>query len=87
MALRRQAKKRRLMMELLAAQKMSEHLQSTALIYYAHSRDAQRARRYYLLHDSLIRLSSGAKIVYVFRLFTINRTMYCSSTKLEVPGP
>lgn len=53
MAMRRQAKKRRLMIQQLAAQKMSEHLKSTMLLYYAHSQDPKRAHRYYLQHDSI----------------------------------
>lgn len=52
MAMRRQAKKRRLMIQLPAAPKMSEHLKTT-MIYYAHSWGSERVQRYYLQHVSL----------------------------------
>lgn len=52
MAMRRQAKERRVMIQLPAALKMSEHLK-TIMIYYAHSWGSERAQRYYLQHVSL----------------------------------
>lgn len=53
MAMRRQAKKRRLMIQLPAAPKMSEHLK-IFMIYHAHSWGSERALRYYLQPVSLI---------------------------------
>lgn len=72
MALRRQAKKRRLMIQLLPAQPVSEHLNGIALIYDAHSQDPRRARSSCLQHHSFNRLNCAVEIVYVSHLFKIN---------------
>jgi len=78
-AMRRQAKKRRRMAQLLTAQKMSERLKSTTLIYYAHSQDSKTASGYHLQHEvnnNNNRFNSVVQIIYVFHLSRINCTMY-----------